>query len=98
MGGSFATSDDEANVDARPLRAPQRREEVWTEARNLASELPRWRVLEADEARGVLVCECAAGLLAPPSRATLTFASPQGIPSTPANAPPARSGGAPGPP
>jgi hypothetical protein len=93
MGGSFATSDDDANVDAQPLRAPQRREDVWTEARNLASELPRWRVLEADEARGILVCECAGGLLAPASRVTLTFEGPEGIPSTTVNARSESTGG-----
>jgi hypothetical protein len=82
MGGSFVTSDDEPDLEARPVRAPQRREDVWAEARNLASELPGWRILEADEAGGRIVCERAGGLLAPPSRVTLTFEGPAGIPST----------------
>lgn len=82
MGGSFVTSDDDSDLEARPVRAPQRREDVWAEARNLASELPGWRILEEDEPGGRLVCERAGGLLAPPSRVTLTFEAPAGIPST----------------
>ncbi len=93
MGGSFVTSDDDADLDARPVRAPQRREDVWAEARNLASELPGWKILEADEARGVLVCERAGGFLIPPCRVTLTFESPAGIPSTTVNARSESTGG-----
>ena len=57
MGGSFATSDAERNPDLRPVRVAQRFEEVWDEARNLASDLPGWRIVEEDLARKVLVCE-----------------------------------------
>jgi hypothetical protein len=93
MGGSFVTSDDEADLDARPVRAPQRREDVWAEARNLASELPGWKIVEADEARGLLVCDRAGGFLIPASRVTLTFESPVGIPSTTVNARSESTGG-----
>ena len=94
MGGSFVTSDAEADLDAHPLLAPQRREDVWAEARNLASELPGWKILEADEARGLLVCERAGGFLIPPCRVTLTFESPAGIPSTTVSARSESQGGA----
>lgn len=86
MGGSFSTSDDEKNPELRPVRVAQRLEEVYDEAKNLASELPGWRVVESDGARKFLVCEREAGLLAPASRVTLTFEGPDGIPSTTVNA------------
>ena len=93
MGGSFATSDAERNPDLRPVRVAQRFEEVWDEARNLASDLPGWRIVEEDLARKVLVCERAGSFLAPASRITLRFESPEGIPSTTVNASSESSGG-----
>jgi hypothetical protein len=93
MGGSFATSDAERNPDLRPVRVAQRFEEVWDEARNLASDLPGWRILEADASAKTLLCERRGGLLAPPSRVTLVFESPAGIPSTTVNARSESSGG-----
>ena len=81
-GGSFRTDDAESDPDLRPVRVAQRLEQVFSEARNLAGELPGWRILEEDEARGLLVCERSGGFLAGPSRVTLTFESPPGIPST----------------
>ena len=93
MGGSFVTSADDADPDARPIRVPQRREDVWAEARNLASELPGWKVLEADEERGLLVCERAGGFLIPSCRVTLTFEGPAGIPSTTVSARSESTGG-----
>jgi len=96
MGGTFATNDAERNPDLRPVRVPQRFEEVWDEARNLASELPRWRIVDADPAGKLLVCERSGSFLAPPSRVTLHFESPAGIPSTTVNARSESSGGLPG--
>jgi len=93
MGGSFATSDAESNPDLRPVRVAQRFEEVWDEARNLASELPGWRIVEEDAARKVLLCERAGSFLAPASRITLQFESPTGIPSTTVNARSESAGG-----
>ena len=86
MSRSFRTTDGDPNPDLRPVRVAQRREEVFSEARNLAGELPGWRVLEQDEARGVLVCERAGGLLAAASRVTFTFEGPADLPSTTVNA------------
>jgi len=96
MGGSYATREDEKNPDLRPIRAAQRLEEVWAEARDLASDLPGWRILEADEARGILVCARAGSFLRPASRITLTFESPPGIPATTVNARAESQGGIPG--
>ena len=82
MSGSFATNDAERNPALRPVRVAQRLEDVWSEARNLAHELPGWRILEEDPTSRVLVCERAGNLFVPASRVTLTFESPEGIPST----------------
>jgi len=96
MGGSFATSDAERNPDLRPVRAPQRFEEVWDEARNLASDLPGWRIVEEDPVRKIIVCERSGNFLAPASRVTFTFESPAGMPSTTVSARSESSGGIPG--
>ena len=82
MERSFRTDERHSNPDLRPVHVPERREDVFTEARNLAGELPGWRILEEDESRGLLVCERSGDWLAPASRVTLTFESPEGIPST----------------
>ena len=82
MSRSFRTSDGDPNPDLRPVRVPQRREEVFSEARNLAGDLPGWRILEEDESGGVLVCERAGGFLAAPSRVTFRFEGPANLPST----------------
>ena len=86
MSGSFRTSDGDPNPDLRPVRVAQRREDVFSEARNLAGELQGWSILESDEARGVLVCERKGGLLAGASRVTFTFEGPADLPSTTVNA------------
>ncbi len=93
MSASFRTSDGESNPDLRPVRVAQRREEVFSEARNLAGELPGWRILESDESRGVLVCERTGGLLAAASKVTFTFEGPADLPSTIVNAVAQSSGG-----
>lgn len=96
MGGSFATNDAERNPDLRPVRAPQRFEEVWDEARSLASDLPGWRIVSEDLAAKVLVCERSGSFLAPASKVTLQFESPAGMPSTTVHARSETSGGLPG--
>ena len=93
MGGSFATNDAERNPDLRPVRVPQLFEEVWDEARSLASALPGWRIVEEDSERKVLVCERAGSFLAPASKVTFQFESPAGIPSTTVNARSESTGG-----
>src|SRR5689334_19590601 len=96
MGGSFSTSDEERNPELRPIRAAQRKEEVWAEALDLAGDLPGWRVLAADEARGELVCERAGGWLRPTCKVTLKFEGPAGVPSTTVHARAESAGGLPG--
>jgi hypothetical protein len=81
VGGSFQSDPGERHPRLRPLRVAMRAEEVFAEARNQVEDLPGWRLLEADEARGLLVCERRARLLGAPSRVTITVAGPDGLPS-----------------
>ena len=79
---SFETSDDQPVAAHRPVRVAALQAGVFEEARNLASELPGWRVLSADAAAGRIECEVRGGLLAGTARVTITLESPPGIPST----------------
>jgi hypothetical protein len=81
MGASFSTSDEHRHPGLRPVRVPILKESVYDEARSLAEALPGWRLVRADDARLVLVCERARGLLAPRSTVTITVDGPAGIPS-----------------
>jgi hypothetical protein len=96
MGGTFATSDAHARTELKPLRVPIRKQDVYAEARNLASELPGWRILAADDARLVLTCERRRGPLGGTSTITLSFEGPAEMPSTIVNAVSVSAGGFPG--
>jgi hypothetical protein len=85
MGGSFSTSDQHAHFNLKPLAVASLKRGVYEEAKDLASELAGWRVVSADEARLVIVCERAGGVLSGPSTVTITFDGPDGIPSTTVN-------------
>lgn len=96
MGGSFATSDEHARPELRPLRVAIRKEDVFAEAKNLAGELPGWRILSMDDQRLAIVCERRRGALSGASTVTLTFEGPDGIPSTTVNVRSTTRGGFPG--
>lgn len=81
MSTSFSTDDASSDLDLRPARVPMRRDALFEEARDLASELPGWRVVRADERELVIVCERAGGLLAPVSTVTLRVEGPADLPS-----------------
>ena len=81
MSRSFTTSDAHAELDLRPVRVPMRRESVFEEACNLASELPGWRVLGSDEKDLVLRCERSGGFLGTRSAITIRVEGPEGLPS-----------------
>jgi hypothetical protein len=85
MSGSFSTHDRHAHASLKPLAVASLKRGVYEEAKNLASELPGWRVVSADDARLVIVCERAGGVLSGPSTVTITFDGPEGIPSTTVN-------------
>ena len=93
MGGSFETDDRQRDQGLKPIRVPLLKQGVFEEARNLASELAGWRLLEADEQRGVLVCERRMGLFGGTARVTITIDGPEGIPSATVRARSESSGG-----
>ncbi|MBK7875044.1 MAG: hypothetical protein IPJ77_04715 [Planctomycetes bacterium] len=93
MGASFSTSDAHDHPGLKPVRVPIRKESVFEEARNLASELPGWRVESADERALVLVCERSGGFVAPASKVTIRVEGPDGIPSATVNCTSESSGG-----
>lgn len=82
MGGSFETDERHNETGLRPVRAALRREGLWAEARNLAGELPGWRILSSDEQRLTLVCERGAGLLGGKACVTIRVEGPAGLPSS----------------
>jgi hypothetical protein len=96
MGRSFATDDREAHFHLKPLRVPILKQGVFEEARNLASELPGWRVVAADDSGLVLHCERRASSLSGTSHVTITFEGPEGIPSTTVHVHSETTGGFPG--
>src|SRR5262249_27682043 len=85
MSGSFSTSDGHAHFNLKPLCVASLKRGVYEEARNLASELPGWRVVSSDDARCSIVCEREGGVLSGPSTVTITLDGPEGIPSTTVN-------------
>ena len=80
MSRSFTTSDAHAELDLRPVRVPMRRESVFEEACNLASELPGWRVLGSDEKDLVLRCERSGGFLGTRSADAIVGYDDHGVP------------------
>ena len=93
MGSSFSTSDEHEPPGLKPVRVPIRKESVFEEARNLAGELPGWRVESADERALVLVCVRAGSFLAPASKVTIRVEGPDGLPSATVHCTSESSGG-----
>jgi|GEM_PF-663250 len=81
MGGSYQTREGEADPSLAPIRVPIRKENVFEEACNLASELPGWKILTRDEAQGLIVCQRSAGLLGGNATVTIRVEGPDGLPS-----------------
>lgn len=85
MASAFQTEDRHAQQNLKPLRVAGTQASVFQEARNLASELPGWKVLDADESKRKLVCERSGGFLRGAARVTITVEGPEGIPSATVN-------------
>ncbi len=81
MGGSYQTREGEADPSLAPIRVPIRKENVFEEACNLASELPGWKILTRDETHGLIVCQRSAGLLGGNATVTIRVEGPDGLPS-----------------
>ena len=82
MGGSFQTSDEHSHPNLKPLRVPSLQDGIYSEAKNLVEDLPKWKLEKADDAQRVLTCERSGGLLGGPSRITITVEGPAGMPSS----------------
>ena len=80
--GSFRASDAEASPTLRPLRVAVRKEDVYSEARDMVADLEHWKLVEADDRALVLRCERAGGLLSPASKVTIAVEGPDGMPSS----------------
>jgi hypothetical protein len=92
----FATDDQHAHFHLKPLRVSILKQGVFEEARNLASELPGWSVLSADDATLVLRCERRVGSLSGTSHVTIAVEGPEGIPSSTVHVRSETRGGLPG--
>lgn len=79
--GSFETRDEHGSPLLRPLRVAMRREELYSEARDMVADLAGWKLVRADEAHLTLHCERAGGLLGGSARITITVEGPDGIPT-----------------
>lgn len=79
--GSFQTSEDQSDPALRPLRVPSLKDGIYAEAKTMVADLPRWKLLEADDRALVLRCEREGGLLAGKARITISVEGPDGIPS-----------------
>lgn len=90
---SFQTSDSQASAELQPVRVAALAAGVFEEARTLAGELPGWRVLEADEPSGRIVCSKENGLLRGKACITILVQAPPGIPSTTVHVQSESSGG-----
>jgi hypothetical protein len=77
---SYASRDEDPDPRLRPMRVAVRREDVFTEAKDMAADLG-WTVVECDAAALRLVCERAGAFLRSPARITIEVEGPEGVPS-----------------
>ena len=82
MGNVFETNDGETNPLLQPLRVPSLRDGILQSAKELVEDLPEWTLLECDEEGGTIRAERKARFLGGASQVTLSFESPDGVPST----------------
>jgi hypothetical protein len=79
--GSFETDPAESSPLLRPLSVAKRREDLYSEARDMVADLAGWSLVRSDDAALVLHCERKGGLLGGTARITLRIEGPDGIPS-----------------
>ncbi len=79
--GAFETSADSASPLLRPLSVAMRREELYSEARDMIADLAGWKLVRQDDAACVLEVERPGGLVGGSARITISVTGPDGIPS-----------------
>ncbi len=77
---SYASRDEDPDPRLRPMRVAVRREDVFSEAKDMAADLG-WSIVERDDAALRLVCERAGALLRAKARITIEVDGPEGIPT-----------------
>lgn len=80
--GAFESSADSSSPLLRPLSVAMRREELYSEARDMVADLAGWKLVRADDAALALHCERAGGLLGGSARVTVMIEGPDGLPSS----------------
>lgn len=96
MGGSCSTSDSNSHFHLRPLHVAISKSGIYDEAKTMASDLPGWELIRADDARLTLTCTRRRGVLAGSSTITITIEGPEGIPSSTVNVQSVTTGAWPG--
>ncbi|MBM3989293.1 MAG: DUF1499 domain-containing protein [Planctomycetes bacterium] len=79
--GSFETDAAQSSPLLRPLSVAKRREELYSEARDMVADLAGWTLVRSDDAALVLQCERKGGLFGGTARIMLRVEGPEGIPS-----------------
>jgi hypothetical protein len=82
MRAFFETSDTHAQPHLKPLRVAMRVDAVWEAAREQASDLPGWTIVQADEAARRIVCTRRKRFLSGEATITITCSGPADLPTT----------------
>ncbi len=85
MGGSCSTSNANAHFHLRPLCVAISKSGIYEEAKTMASDLPRWELVNADDERLTLTCKRRQGFLFGTSTITISVEGPDGMPSSTLN-------------
>lgn len=83
---AFETTDDQSDPVLRPMRVAVRREDVFSEARDMIADLDGWKLVREDSQALELHCErtgglLGVGLLGGVARIVVRVEGPEGIPS-----------------
>ncbi|NUP95811.1 MAG: hypothetical protein HUU28_06565 [Planctomycetaceae bacterium] len=79
--GTFESSADSTSRLLRPLSVAMRREELYSEARDMIADLGGWKLVREDGQACVLEVERSGGLVGGSARITLAVTGPDGLPS-----------------
>jgi len=85
MSGSFATSEQHSHFNLKPLAVASLKRGVFEEAKDLAGDLPGWRIVSTDDEHFAITCERDGGTLSGTAKVTITCDGPDGVPSTVVN-------------
>ncbi len=81
----FETSDEHSDPVLRPMRVAVRREDVFSEVKDMVADLRGWSVAREDAERFELECERAGSALGGRARVLVRVEGPEGIPSATVN-------------